>query len=111
MRSTLHIVIPCYKEQEVLHETASRLQTNVLLYLAALASMYSISVSPTIFASGDRVFFMTDILLVLLVGLITKELILQTNVRNEKWFYRMKVVLVFFAVCYAVDEIAQGIIS
>lgn len=56
-------------------------------------------------------FFMTDILLVLLVGLITKELILQTNVRNEKWFYRMKVVLVFFAVCYAVDEIAQGIIS
>lgn len=84
---------------------------NVLLYLAALASMYSISVSPTIFASGERVFFMTDILLVLLVGLITKELILQTNAHNEKWFYRMKVVLVFFAVCYAVDEIAQGIIS
>ena len=29
MRSTLYIVIPCYKEQEVLHETASRLQTKM----------------------------------------------------------------------------------
>lgn len=29
MRSTLYIVIPCYKEQEVLHETASRLQAKM----------------------------------------------------------------------------------
>lgn len=29
MNSTLYIVIPCYKEQEVLHETASRLQVKM----------------------------------------------------------------------------------
>lgn len=29
MSSTLYIVIPCYKEQEVLHETASRLQAKM----------------------------------------------------------------------------------
>lgn len=29
MNSILYIVIPCYKEQEVLHETASRLQTKM----------------------------------------------------------------------------------
>ena len=29
MSSTLYIVIPCYKEQEVLHETASRLQVKM----------------------------------------------------------------------------------
>ena len=80
-----------------------------LLYLAALASMYSISISPTIFASGDRVFFMTDILLVLLVGLVTKELILRTDTLNKKWFYRVRLVLLFFAACYVLDEIGQGV--
>ena len=35
MRSTLYIVIPCYKEQEVLHETASRLQTKMERLISA----------------------------------------------------------------------------
>lgn len=35
MRSTLYIVIPCYKEQEVLHETASRLQTKMETLISA----------------------------------------------------------------------------
>ena len=33
--SVLHIVIPCYKEQEVLHETASRLQTKMERLISA----------------------------------------------------------------------------
>lgn len=52
---------------------------------------------------------MTDILLVLLVGLVTKELILRTNTLDEKWFYRMRLVLFFSAACYALDEIGQGV--
>ena len=35
MRSTLYIVIPCYNEQEVLHETASRLQTKMETLISA----------------------------------------------------------------------------
>lgn len=35
MSSTLYIVIPCYKEQEVLHETASRLQTKMERLISA----------------------------------------------------------------------------
>ena len=45
-----------------------------LLYIAALMSSYSMAFSPTIFASGGRVFFVTDMLLILIsVGLL-KEL-------------------------------------
>ena len=35
MASTLYIVIPCYKEQEVLHETASRLQAKMESLISA----------------------------------------------------------------------------
>lgn len=35
MNSTLYIVIPCYKEQEVLHETASRLKVKMESLIAA----------------------------------------------------------------------------
>ena len=35
MNSILYIVIPCYKEQEVLHETASRLQTKMERLISA----------------------------------------------------------------------------
>lgn len=35
MASTLYIVIPCYNEQEVLHETASRLQTKMETLISA----------------------------------------------------------------------------
>ena len=40
----------------------------VMLYFAALASSYAISISPTIFASGSRVFFLTEILVLVLVS-------------------------------------------
>ena len=35
MNSTLYIVIPCYKEQEVLHETASRLKVKMESLIAS----------------------------------------------------------------------------
>lgn len=38
----------------------------ILFYLAALAAGYILGLSPTIFASGPRIFFITDILLVLI---------------------------------------------
>ena len=42
----------------------------ILFYLAALAAGYILGLSPTIFASGPRIFFITDILLVLINGLL-----------------------------------------
>ena len=49
MNSTLYIVIPCYKEQEVLHETASRLQAK----MENLISSHKIS-------PDSRVMFVND---------------------------------------------------
>ena len=47
----------------------------LLLYLAALASGYVLGFSPTIFASGPRIFFSTDLFLVLINGIILLEVL------------------------------------
>lgn len=41
----------------------------MLLYLASLCSGYVLGLSPTIFASGPRVFFLSDILIVIIGGI------------------------------------------
>ena len=46
-----------------------------LLYLAGLATIMSVSVSPTILRSGARIFFVNDILLILVSASILKEIL------------------------------------
>ena len=60
---------------------------SIILYLAAICSALSISISPTIYASGPRVFFVTDILIVVAMGLILSELL-------RKWRINIFVVLI-----------------
>ncbi len=60
---------------------------SIILYLAAICSALSISISPTIYASGPRVFFVTDILIVVAIGLILSELL-------RKWRINIFVILV-----------------
>ena len=47
--------------------------THMVIYYAALAAAFVMGFSPTIFASGNRVFFMPDVLLLLLLALTVKE--------------------------------------
>lgn len=46
-----------------------------LLYLASIAASVILSFSPTIFGSGNRIFFVTDILLLLLLTILSREFI------------------------------------
>lgn len=47
----------------------------VILYLAALASSVSICMSPTMYVSGQRVFLVTDVLLIAISTLLSMELV------------------------------------
>lgn len=84
---------------------------NTLLYCAALVSMYSISISPTIFASGNRIFFLTDVLMVLQIGMVVKELLRSTNISNEKRFRIAQLALICLASCYVLDELRYGFLT
>ena len=61
---------------------------SVILYLAAICSALSISISPTIYASGARVFFVTDILIIVISTLILNEFL-------RKWRVNIYLILVF----------------
>ncbi|RRD95375.1 hypothetical protein EII17_03780 [Clostridiales bacterium COT073_COT-073] len=57
-----------------------------LLYLAALSSGYAISFSPTIYASGSRVFFLGDVLILL----ITTRLFIEITYKGIKFVKHWK---------------------
>lgn len=61
---------------------------SAILYLAAICSALSISVSPTIYASGTRVFFVTDILIIVISALILNEFL-------RRWRVNIYLILVF----------------
>lgn len=65
---------------------------SVILYLAGICSALSISISPTIYASGARVFFVTDILIILISSLILNECL-------RKWRINIYLILVFIILC------------
>lgn len=51
-------------------DTNNNRYLGIIFYLAALSSGYILGLSPTIFASGPRIFFLTDILLLLISGIV-----------------------------------------
>lgn len=64
---------------------------SVILYLASICSAISISVSPTIYASGARIFFVTDILIIIITTLILSEFLI-------KWKFNIYLGLVFIII-------------
>lgn len=66
---------------------------SIILYLAAICSALSISISPTIYASGARVFFVTDILLIISSVLLSNEVL-------RKWKINIYVILTFVLISY-----------
>ncbi|WP_223178935.1 DUF6056 family protein [Paenibacillus sp. B2(2019)] len=70
-----------------------------LFYMAALASSIVISFSPTIYASGHRVFYATDILLLILLATLLSVLlntITESKALFRIWIY-YEAILVFLA--------------
>ena len=61
---------------------------SVILYLASICSALSISISPTIYASGARIFFVTDILIIIVSVLILSEYL-------REWRINIYLILVF----------------
>ena len=58
---------------------------NMILYFASLLSAYVLGFSPTIFASGHRIFFVTDVLLILLIALLIYEIESNTDFFYKKY--------------------------
>lgn len=54
-----------------------------IVYLASIASALSISFSPTIYASESRVFFVTDYLILILIGLFIAKIVTNYKINNK----------------------------
>lgn len=70
-----------------------------ILYAASICASLALSFSPTIFASGNRIFVATDFLLVLVNTLLAVELF--NNIKGEKkQFVLLAVLLIVSAIMY-----------
>ena len=57
----------------------------IIFYLASLACGYILGLSPTIFASGPRIFFMTNILLIIIGGMLLKNILEEVTINKRLW--------------------------
>jgi hypothetical protein len=57
----------------------------VILLLAGLASGYILGFSPTVFASGPRIFFLTDMLLIIVSGVLLKTMAEEVPMNKTLW--------------------------
>ena len=57
----------------------------IILYLALLASGYVLGLSPTIFASGPRIFFMSNILTVVIATILLRNILTQLKHNGLLW--------------------------
>ena len=76
-----------------------------VLYLAALASSYVLGFSPTIFASGNRIFFTLCILFILVFGVVLSELIPRITQLNIKFTGCVCVIISALALFYLVERV------
>ena len=77
----------------------------IVIYFAALAASYIMGISPTIFASGFRIFFVADMLIVFLCAMLLRELFnLHSGIWKEKWFKILVGFLVVIAVGFAMEQ-------
>lgn len=73
---------------------------NALLYFAALASSYSLGLSPVIYAAGNRIFYITNLLIICVIANLVKELCMISSKFQSKirigLAISMAVALMFF---------------
>lgn len=77
-----------------------------LLFIAGICSALSVSVSPTIFISGSRVFFVTDILLILCISSLMYEVVKKyyKNIKfNDNIFIVFMVIMTIISINFIVN--------
>ena len=85
----------------VLFEKREMKFISVILYLGAMASGYILAFSPTIFASRSRVFFIGDILMLVIVGILLKELLQYSGIMEKKYArYLLLGMVIFFGMMF-----------
>lgn len=67
---------------EVFNSFKTKLVT-FLLYCASICSSLVLSISPTLYASGDRIFFFSDMLLVVVVSILFNEYLLNVDKKDK----------------------------
>lgn len=65
-----------------------------VLFCGALFCGYVLFLSPTIYASGSRIFFAGDVLLILLLGVLFREVLDTTGWMQKKSFYYARILFV-----------------
>ena len=80
-----------------------------ILYLASICSALVLSLSPTIYASGNRVFMSTDILLVIISSMLSIKLFQTTNKKNKSLSYILLIVLIALSCLFYLNLYKNGI--
>ena len=89
----------------VLYKNVWKGLTNAVIYFAALASSWSLSFSPTIFASGNRIFFITNILFVVLISSLLNEISQYINLKDSKKYNLLCVIFLSIAAIFIIEQI------
>lgn len=66
-----------------------------LLYLAALAASYIMFISPTIYASGNRIFFVGDCIILIIGGNLLKQIFSMSSILENRAFIKIKHGVIF----------------
>lgn len=70
---------------------------NILIYLAAIASTMALSISPSIYASAERIFLLTDLLLLVNIANLAVE-VKKVNLKVDKYFLGGICLFLIFAI-------------
>ena len=95
----------CYEEKR-------KAILNFIIYWVALGSVYLLVFSPTIYASGSRIFFVMNCLFIFLVSQLYVELINKYNINNNKYFKFGKIILmiyIFSIICSYTIYLTQSV--
>ncbi|VTX49124.1 Uncharacterised protein [uncultured Leptotrichia sp.] len=95
----------CYEEKR-------KAILNFIVYWIALGSVYLLVFSPTIYASGSRIFFVMNCLFMFLISQLYIELINKYDINNNKYFKFGKVILmiyIFSIICSYTVYLTQSV--
>ena len=79
-----------------------------ILYLASICSALVMSFSPTIYASGNRVFMTTDFILIIISSLLSIKLFNKLNKKQNVMAYVLFVMLIILAAVFYINLYKNG---
>ena len=78
------------------YEDRKKAILNFIVYWIAFGTVYLLVFSPTIYASGSRIFFIMNCLFIFLISQLYIELINNYNINNNKYFKFGKIILIIY---------------